>query len=395
MVTQVHRQPAAPPKVRTGSPSVLGYEEPDGPTRAGDAPVTKARAPRVSGRANKPSPARARAAAVATAAKVTPGGPGSTTRAGREPRQKQPDQVAGGHLLLSADPRFRARWVDVRRQEGHRRLRAVLAIGAVLAAVVGGVGAAYSPLLAVRHVRIRATAHVPAAQVLAVTGLGRHGAMIAVRPASEAARLGALAWVASAEVTRRWPSTVVVSLQERRPVVQVAASRSPEASQTSQVDATGRVLTSPAAPIAGLPTLVNAPAPGPPGSRLAQMPSSAELRGSLREGLLVAEAIPPSVALKVRSIAVDDAGAVNLTLAAGATTVGFGLVALPGEPVAGAAIAGPAGVPIALSRQVAALATLLSTVDLTKVGQVDLTVPDRPALTPAQPPTIVSTTSRG
>jgi hypothetical protein len=58
-------------------------------------------------------------------------------------------------------------------------------------------------------------------------------------------------------------------------------------------------------------------------------------------------------------------------------------------------VAGPASVPVTLARQVAALATLLSTVDLSKVAQIDLTVPDRPALTPTPSPTIVSTVSRG
>lgn len=283
------------------------------------------------------------------------------------------------------DPRFQERWVKVRREEGHRRRRVATAVIAAVSVVAAAVGATFSPLLAVRRVRVTATPHVGVPQVLAVTGLGDHRPMIEVHASAMAARLATLPWVASARVSRQWPTTVAVTIHERRQVAQVDV-----AGGVVGVDGTGRVLTAPQPAPTGLPTIAGAPAPGAPGTWLTGTGHSSPTLGPVGASLAVASALPAPVAARVATVTGGRDGTVTLTLAPGATTVLLGEVPAPGDSVAG-----PASVPVTLARQVAALATLLSTVDLSKVAQIDLTVPDRPALTPTPSPTIVSTVSRG
>lgn len=286
---------------------------------------------------------------------------------------------------LPMDPRFKERWVSVRREQGHRRLRAAVAAAGAVAVIAGCVGAAFSPLLAVRHVRVSSAAHVPAPEVLAVTGLRNHQPMIKVHAAAEVSRLEALPWVDSALVRRHWPSTVSVTIHERRPIAEVTVTGG-----AVDVDATGRILTPPHPATAGLPTLLGDPAPGPPGTWLAGTSRRSPPRGGVGASLAVAYALPVPVAARVATVSVDGHGVVTLALVPGPTTVSLGEVAALGER-AGAV----SSVPVSLARQVAALSTMLSAVDLSKVARVDLTVPDRPALTPTQTPTTLSTTARG
>ncbi|MDQ2725473.1 MAG: FtsQ-type POTRA domain-containing protein, partial [Actinomycetota bacterium] len=272
------------------------------------------------------------------------------------------------------DPRFKERWVRVQREQGHRRLRAAAAAASAVIVIAGGVGAAFSPLLAVRHVRVAFTAHVAAGQVLAVTGLGDHRPMVEVNAAAAVSRLDTLPWVASARVSRQWPSTVAVTIAERRPIAQVAV-----AGGVVDVDATGRVLTQPQAATAALPTLMGAPAAGRPGTWLAGTSRLSRPLGRVGASLVVASALPASVADRVATVTVDGHGMVTLALLPGSTTITLGEVAAPGDPpgdpAGGTAVTG-SRLPVTLARQVAALSTLLSTVDLSKVAQIDLTVPD-------------------
>ncbi|CAN5738289.1 hypothetical protein BH20ACT1_BH20ACT1_03440 [soil metagenome] len=118
---------------------------------------------------------------------------------------------------VKVDPRLRARRQDVRREEGRRRLRWVQA-GAVAAGTGAAVVAALlSPLLDVDRVVVegvygdRAAAVERAAEIdpgspLITLDVGR------VRTASEA-----VPWVDGVDVSRAWPTTVRISVSERRP----------------------------------------------------------------------------------------------------------------------------------------------------------------------------------
>lgn len=179
------------------------------------------------------------------------------------------------------DPRIARRRVEVRREEGRRRLR--ILSGCAIAAVVLSllVGSLWTPIFKVRHVRVglgtpaagpavgpAAPGAVPlsAQQVIAAAGLAKHPLMIDVDGAAVARRLDAVPSLGDARVSVDWPGTVSITVVERRPVAVVAASqRQGAAARWAVVDATGRVLSVVPAPVPGLPVVYGVasfPAPG-------------------------------------------------------------------------------------------------------------------------------------
>jgi cell division protein FtsQ len=258
------------------------------------------------------------------------------------------------------DPRFRRRWAEARRHEGRRRLRVLVGLLAVVAAVAGGIGLLHSPLFRVRDVAVRGSTHTPRGEVLLAAGLAGPGnttLMIDAGPERAKRAVEALPWVATASFSRHWPWTVEITIKERSPVALIVAGGSVEA-----VDATGRVLevVAPHDVPPSLPVVLGAKgaqagrdvSPGP-GLTLPQ----------LEELLAAAGATPPALAGH------------RLQLAYSAQK---GLIAHVG--------AGPAvvvlGAPSGLATKLAVLEELVSRVGLTGYAQVDLTVPQRPALTP-------------
>jgi cell division protein FtsQ len=81
-----------------------------------------------------------------------------------------------------------------------------------------------SPLLAVRSVQVDGTSVLSTAQVVAVAGVEEGAPLVRVDTAAAAARVAGLPQVASVEVTRGWPRTVVVTVVERVPVAVVTES---------------------------------------------------------------------------------------------------------------------------------------------------------------------------
>ena len=289
---------------------------------------------------------------------------------------------------LRIDPRLKQRWIDVRREEGRKRLRLLVAMAAGLALVAAGVGALYSPLLKVRHVRV-ALGSVPvgsgltATQVEARAGLDRERLMVNVSPAAEARLIEQLPWVATARVEREWPATVRIAVTARRPVAEVDRIPGKPASGFAVLDATGRVLSllpagsaslgstsepgssrSASGSVGGsgaadLPLLRSLPAPGVPGTRI---PAQGGIGGQIvAEELATAAALPPALDRRISSITIAKDG---LELRIGPVVVLFGD---GGE----------------LAPKVASLETVISKISLAGVGVVDLRVPDRPALTRA------------
>lgn len=115
-----------------------------------------------------------------------------------------------------------------RRRSGRRTdpRRRVL-VGAVVLAVVlamGGWVVLASPLLAVRTVQVDGAATLSAEQVVAAAGVDPGTPLVRVDTAAVAARVARLPQVATVEVTRGWPRTVVVTLAEREPVAVVAVA---------------------------------------------------------------------------------------------------------------------------------------------------------------------------
>jgi cell division protein FtsQ len=166
---------------------------------------------------------------------------------------------------VAIDPRLRARRVAVRRDEGRRRLRRLLAgLGVV---TIAGLAAAvvYSPLLAVNQIEVRG-AGPTRATVLAATHLAAGAPILFVDAGGAAAAARRLPAVESAHVERSFPHTVTVTVTLRVPVAW--APLNPGA---ALVDAHGIVISrAPAAPL-GLPELVGLTKVPSPGGRVAPL----------------------------------------------------------------------------------------------------------------------------
>ena len=200
------------------------------------------------------------------------------------------------------DPRFRQRRVQVRRQEGRRRLRFLGASAAVVAAVSGAVGATRSPLLDVDRVEVKGATRTPRSDLLAASGLDASPLMTEVDVEGVARRAEALPWVERARAWRVWTNGVVIDVTERTPVAVVPAGGGGWAA----VDGGGRVLEVTAARPPGLPALAGATAAGPPGSHL--VPGAGDR-------LRVAATLPETLRSRVVEVLVVPAGEVVLRLA--------------------------------------------------------------------------------
>ncbi|MCA1656298.1 MAG: FtsQ-type POTRA domain-containing protein, partial [Actinobacteria bacterium] len=115
--------------------------------------------------------------------------------------------VAEAPARLPIDPRIRQRRIAVRRDEGRRRLRLLVAAVATVTLAGAGVAATHSALLDVDHVVLTGAAHTSRGDVLAAAGFDHHRFMVDVDGAAIGRRVRALPWVGRAQVARRWPGT--------------------------------------------------------------------------------------------------------------------------------------------------------------------------------------------
>lgn len=250
---------------------------------------------------------------------------------------------------LPMDPRIRRRRIEVRRDEGRKRLRILVGCGAVVLAALAVVGVSRSPLLDVDYVDVRGAEETGRLDLIAATGLGRHPAMLDVDTAEVVRRVEALPWVLRASAHLEWPGTVRVDVVERHPAAVLPAGQG----QWALADVTGRVLQIGPDKPDGLPVIGNVPPPDRAGGTVAPtaVPS-----------LKVAAAMPGPVRERIADVA----------------TVGGGEVELQLVPPGGVVRLGrPEDLPAKLS----VLATVLARADLANVRLIDVRVPQAPALT--------------
>jgi cell division protein FtsQ len=254
------------------------------------------------------------------------------------------------------DPRIRQRRSAVRRHEGQRRLRVVLAVVGCAVVTAATLGIVHSPLLSVRQVTVSGGGHTSHESVLRATGLDRHPLMIDVDTGRLEQRLDALPWVAKAAVRRDWPSTIGIKVRERVPAALVTTA----SGEWAVVDRGGRVLQrssgTPAPPPAlpSLPSFRGEQQLPPPGSQLPQSSAPA---------LRVLGALQWPLSSQVSAVDVQPDGEVSLTMAGG-------VVVLLGDASQ-------------LDRKLAATQTVLSQVRPSSVRTIDVRVPEAPAVTPA------------
>jgi len=250
------------------------------------------------------------------------------------------------------DPRIRQRRVDVRRQEGRRRLWFLVVAASVLAAAGAVVGATRTPLLDVDRVEVHGAARTPRDALLGAGGLQRQPLMVDVDTARVSRRVETLPWVSEANTRRVWPGTVVIDVTERVPAAAVKAG-----SGWAVVDGTGRVLEVGAARPPDVPVLSGAATPGPPGTTLADATGSPGT-GSMR----VVTALPPALRARVREIATTPAGEVSLELNP------------PGGEIR-------LGRPDDLGSKLISALTVLEKANVARLAVLDVRVPTAPILT--------------
>jgi POTRA domain, FtsQ-type/Cell division protein FtsQ len=283
------------------------------------------------------------------------------------------------------DPRFVQRWIEVRRAEGRRRLRVLIAVASLLGLILVAFGSLYTPLFHVRHIRVTVTGPVAKSAVVARAGVGHRDLMIHVNPAQITRRLDAYPGLGGARVAKHWPGTVSIRVSVRTPVANVARSGGGWAT----VDATGRVLADRTAPAIGLPVLQGAgpvPAPGQwlagalgpaviPGTKpsaalnMDASPDSATLPSAPAAALVVLQSLPAPLLSEVVNVSVGPSG--------------ISLAVLPAN-VATGSVSVDLGDESQLGPKVLALDALLTETNLANVVSIDLTVPDRPAVLTAR-----------
>jgi cell division protein FtsQ len=108
-----------------------------------------------------------------------------------------------------------------RRRAASRRRRPIQAAVAVLGVAALAWVLWGSPLLAVRTVQVDGVTTLPADQVRETAGLAEGTPLLRVDVSAAQERVAQLPQVDSVEVTRGWPSTVVITVVERTPIAVV------------------------------------------------------------------------------------------------------------------------------------------------------------------------------
>jgi cell division protein FtsQ len=180
-------------------------------------------------------------------------------------------------------------------------------LGVVAVLVLAGLGwlVTASPWLSVRTVTVSGAIRAQPAEIRAAAQIPTGQALVWVRPHDVRARLERLPGVASAQVERRWPDRVHISVTEPRPVARLGAQR-PHA-QPLLLSATGTLF----------PIGRGGPGVGLPVVR--EVPATATSR--LRAAATVLTALPESLANRVVAVRVPTAESVTLRLAGGASVV--------------------------------------------------------------------------
>jgi cell division protein FtsQ len=195
---------------------------------------------------------------------------------------------------------------DRRRTRPASRPRRIVRAALVVVALGLGIWLVWAgPLLAVSTVRVDGVSTLPAEQVREAAGIADGTPLLQVDVDAAEARVAALPQVASVEVTRGWPQTVVVTVVERVPVAIVG-----EPGDRTLVDAEGVLFDSVSgdAPAGVVPLVVDDPGPGDPATMAA---------------LTAIRALPRDLRDQVGGVAAPGPGEISMVLVDG-TVVEWG-----------------------------------------------------------------------
>lgn len=173
----------------------------------------------------------------------------------------------------------------------------VLTAAAIVAAAVWALLG--SSLLVARSVRVTGAPGTQRAEVLRAAGITPGTPLIRIDTAAVARRVEQITQIQSAQVSRDWPASVVITVQERTPALAV-----PSDGGFALIDRFGVVLGHVARRPPGLTVLASPPA------------DLASLRGSpaVQAAVTVLRQLPPSIRRMVRAVAAPAADAVTLDL---------------------------------------------------------------------------------
>lgn len=296
---------------------------------------------------------------------------------------EEPDLLAADRRAREGSPIIEPRIAARRDQvevaaaaagQSRRRRRQLVAVAIIVAVLVLGAGALawLSPLAGVRTVEVLGAVRTGPVAVREVGGLEPGAPLVRIDSEAVTARVRDLPWVRRATLERRWPQTVVVTVEERTPVAAVPCQPGSERPLGAEeagpdawclVDSDGRVL----GPVAeggegsaALPRLLGVPVAGDPGTQVPE---------PVRAPLAVAAALP--VALRPLVAGVRGEGAeVALDLEAPGRSASPPIVRL--------------GSPERLPEKLTAAATVLARTSVNGVAVLDVRVPESPALTRTQ-----------
>lgn len=159
-----------------------------------------------------------------------------------------------------------------------------------------------SSLLVARSVRVTGAPAAQQAEVLRAAGIARGTPLIRINTATVTRRVEQITQIQSAQVSRDWPDSVVITVRERTPALVVASGGG-----FALIDRFGVVTGHAATRPPGLTLLASAP------------PDLASLRGSpaIQAAVTVLRQLPPSIRGLVRAVAAPSADAVTLDLQRG------------------------------------------------------------------------------
>jgi cell division protein FtsQ len=217
------------------------------------------------------------------------------SRTGTTTRDRTGSRRSTGRRATAVTPLPSRRRERVRRRSG-RPLRVALA---VLVAVAVCWALLAGPLLGVRTIQVDGLTTLPADQVREAAGIDDGTPLLRVDVDAAEARVARLPQVASVEVTRGWPHSVVITVDER-----VAVAIVGQPGRRSLVDADGVLFdtVSGQGPDGVIPLDVAAPGPGDPATMA---------------GLAAVDALTAEVRDQVAVAAAPSAEEVSLTLADG------------------------------------------------------------------------------
>lgn len=216
-------------------------------------------------------------------------------RRSREREKKKPVAVRDTSVVDSIEPR---------RRRSRRRLVVKIVVGVVLIGstlALGGKWLLHQSIFRVQHVALTGEAHETAAEILSVTHLDAHPAMIDLSATTVQRELGVYPWIGSISLIKRWPNTVDLAVHE---VAAVAVAYDAQ-HVLRYVSVSGRNLST-APRSTNMPTLVTTPA--------SLATTTWPFEGLESAAAVVASQLPVAFASQVSQVIVDAQGNVTLQL---------------------------------------------------------------------------------